>query len=151
MHTLFKRKKRSLFLVLGFILALACQQNSGNLEGSSKKTFIISGSIEIQQGLKKKVDPLSVLFVMARAPGGGMVAVKKMMPPFVFPLEFTLDENDLMISGTEIPKNLIVTARLDKDGNANPTQKGDILGKTPQKEIKRGQSEVKILLDQWVD
>ncbi|HKX12251.1 MAG TPA: hypothetical protein VJP40_03790, partial [bacterium] len=77
---------------------------------------------------------------------GQIVAVKKLLPPFQWPVEFSLDAADIMIAGTELSGKLKVTARLDKDGNANPAQSGDILGKTEKEWVQRGDRGIQLRL-----
>jgi hypothetical protein len=91
------------------------------------KVFL-TGTVDLDPALKTKADPLAVLFIIARSPEGEIAAVKKIFPPLEFPLNFQLTFEDQMIPGRPLPKRLRLKVRLDRDGNANADQSGDIVG-----------------------
>jgi len=111
---------------------------------------LLSGTIELEDSVKAQADPLAVIFVIARNSQGQIVAVKKLFPPFQYPVAFSLGQEDTMIQGTELSGKLQVSARLDKDGNANPAQAGDILGKGDPNGFSAGSQNVKIQLNEVV-
>jgi len=117
---------------------------------SPAPSALLEGSIDLAPELNKDADPLAVIFVIAKSPEGQIVAVKKLLPPFQYPVAFSLGGDDVMIPGTEPKGPLELTARLDKDGNANPAQPGDILGKAEPAEVTVGAKNVKIVLGELV-
>ncbi|HKY64685.1 MAG TPA: hypothetical protein VJR29_14865 [bacterium] len=136
-----------LFLLFVLLSHAACQNSVRRPEGAAPSpAALLSGKIELDEAVKAQADPLAVLFVIARNEQGQIVAVKKLLPPFQWPVDFSLGEADVMIAGTELSGKLKLTARLDKDGNANPAQAGDILGKTENEWVKRGDGGIKIRL-----
>lgn len=111
---------------------------------------LLSGTIEIDDSVKSSADPLSVIFVIARNEQDQIVAVKKLLPPFQWPVTYSLNQGDVMIAGTELSGKLKLSARLDKDGNANPSESGDIVGKTESDWVKPGDRGVTVYLFQVV-
>jgi len=139
-------------LVLGLGVACSHQESSAPTVPSTagEAQPLVAGTLELDEKLKDKADPLAVIFVIARNEQGQIVAVKKLLPPFQYPLAFSLNGEDTMIQGTELSGKLKVTARLDKDGNANPPQPGDILGKTATEWVSAGDRDLKIQLNELV-
>lgn len=138
---------RVFLLTLALFLLAACQGPRQPTEGADVPSApLLSGRVELGDAAKNQADPLAVLFVIARNEQGQIVAVKKLLPPFQWPVEFSLEEADIMIAGTELSGKLKVTARLDRDGNANPAQSGDILGKTEKEWVSRGDGEIHLRL-----
>jgi hypothetical protein len=121
-----------------------------NPPSSEKAEIFLSGTIDLAPELREKADPLAVIFVMARTPEGRLGAVKKLLPPFQYPLAFELTAQDLMIPGMDFHGEILPGARLDADANANPPQPGDILGVSDPKNVSLGTRNVKILLNQVV-
>lgn len=110
-------------------------------EKSQKKS--ISGKISLHPNLQEKVAATDVLFVMAKGESGPPLAVKK-ITALQFPLEYTLDEDDMMLPGMIFPEKVYVSARIDKDGNASPPQPGDMEGQFSQNPVDVGKSEVNL-------
>jgi cytochrome c-type biogenesis protein CcmH len=147
--------RRSLF-IFSLLLLVACQgskkdpapaSGSGTSPAApAENSAWLSGKVELSDDVKGQADPLAVLFVIARNDQGQIAAVKKLLPPFQWPVSFSLAPSDAMIAGTELSGKLKLTARLDKDGNANPAQTGDILGKTEAEWVKTGDREVVLYL-----
>ena len=138
---------RRFILAFALLSLAACQGKHPTPEGTAPQpATLLSGKVELDEAIKAQADPLAVLFVIARNEQGQIVAVKKLLPPFQWPVDFSLDEGDAMIAGTELSGKLKLTARLDKDGNANPAQSGDILGKTEQDWVRRGDREIQLRL-----
>jgi hypothetical protein len=105
---------------------------------------VLSGVIKLDGKLKSKVAPGDVIFLVARkfdasgAPGIPL-AVKKLTVS-KFPLEFELDSRDAMMAGTQLAGKVVVTARVDKDGDAMSKNPGDVTGQSkplepPQKNV----------------
>ncbi len=129
-----------------FLTFTACSKKEEPRQG-----VLFSGTVETAPQVKGKIDPLSVLFIIARSPGGQIQAVKKILPPFEFPLSFAMTAEDQMIPGMKLSQDFKISARLDKDGNANPTGPGDILGTTETPTVRAGSIGIKITLSEIVE
>lgn len=147
------RQALALCLGLAAVLGSGCSKNA-EVPAQSSETqtprLLLGGTLNLADSAKSQADPLAVLFVIARNEKGQIAAVKKMFPPFQYPLAFTLSDADAMIAGTQLSGKLTVTARLDKDGNANPAQPGDILGKGTLDGYAIGTKDVEIVLNEAV-
>jgi hypothetical protein len=92
----------------------------------------ITGAIVIPAAMAK-LKPNGTLYLVARRPSdnpsarGTMIAVKK-MPATKFPLEFTLSAADMPFQNGPFDGDLVLTARIDQDGDPMSHQKGDMLG-----------------------
>ena len=89
----------------------------------------IRGTLELAAGLEGSVPRGGVLFLIARRPGGGgpPVAVKRVQSP-TFPMDFELGPDDRMIQAIPFAGPLLLTARVDGDGNATSREPGDLSG-----------------------
>jgi len=133
-----------------FVSSCKSTENTQAPDLPETPAILLQGRIDLAPEVKEKADPLSVLFIIARDPAGPIAAVQKRLPPFNFPITFTLTEKDIMLRGREVPRQLKLTVRLDKDGNANPTGPGDILGHPNKNPIPRGTKGIEVLLNQEV-
>ena len=136
-------------LIFSLFLSACAKDPRGEGTGPAAK-ILVTTSVRLDDKVKDKADPLAVLFVIARNEQGQIVAVKKLFPPFQYPLSVALTAEDSMIAGTELSGKLKLTARLDKDGNANPAQAGDILGRSNPEWVQVGDKAVKIVLNEAV-
>jgi len=96
---------------------------------------VLSGVIKLDDKVKSKVAAGDVIFVVARkyeagstAPGTPL-AVQKLSAD-KFPMKFSLDSRDAMLVGTTLAGKVVVTARVDKDGDAMTKNPGDVTGQT---------------------
>jgi hypothetical protein len=93
---------------------------------------IIAGVLKLDAKVKDKVKDGDTIFLVARradpsgAPGQ-IMAVKKMVAG-TFPMKFQLDSRDAMMAGTKMEGPLVVSARVDKDGDAMTKNPGDVTG-----------------------
>ena len=106
---------------------------------------LVAGVIKVDAKLKSKVAAGDVIFVVARkyeegstAPGTPL-AVKKLTVD-KFPIAFSLDSRDAMLVGTKLAGKVVVTVRVDKDGDAITKNPGDVTGQSkplepPQKNV----------------
>ncbi len=93
---------------------------------------VVSGELRLDPRLQSHVAAGDVIFLVARGVSTGtapaqIVAVKKMSASR-FPIAFSLDQNDAMMMGTELSGTVVVSARVDKDGNATTKAPGDVTG-----------------------
>lgn len=90
----------------------------------------IRGTVRLAPGLEERARG-GVLFVIARSPEGGPpLAVKRIASPS-FPLEFELGPDDRMVEARPFAGPLLVSARLDADGNATTRAPDDPQGVAP--------------------
>ena len=110
----------------------------------------ISGKITIDPKLKANIDPNATLFIIARPAGGAggpPLAVKKIDKP-VFPLAYSLSQENVMMQGTPFTGKINLTVRLDKDGNPATRGPGDLTGEYKKNPVDVGAKSVEIVLDQ---
>jgi hypothetical protein len=93
---------------------------------------ILAGSIQLSPKLKDKVGPEDVLYLSIRQLQQGMpgqiLAVDRFMAKDL-PVHFNVDGHNAMVPGTQFVGKVIVSARIDKDGDAMTKNPGDIEGK----------------------
>lgn len=102
---------------------------AGPAAGGGATEKKISGVIKIQKGLS--LPSSGRLFISARnlQAGGPPVAVKRLPLPAQFPFSFELTEKDQMMADSEaFAGTLMVTARVDQDGDPLSRQPGDLSG-----------------------
>jgi len=105
----------------------------------------ISGTVRLAPDQAALAAPSAVLFVIARPEAGGPpLAVKRVASPS-FPLEFEIGPDDRMIQQMPFVGPLVLTARLDGDGNASTRLPGDLQGKAVES-ASPGDREVEIVL-----
>lgn len=110
----------------------------------------ITGEIVLAPALAKK-KPSGTLFLVARRPSdnpsarGTLIAVKK-LPATKFPLSFSLSGADMPFQQGAFEGELVLTARIDQDGDPLSRQKGDVFGALPKVQV--GATNVKVALDQ---
>ncbi len=111
---------------------------------------VLEGVIKLDGKVKGKVAPGDVIFLVARkyeegatAPGTPL-AVRKLTAD-KFPLKFSLDGRDAMFAGTKLAGKVIVTARVDKDGDAMTKNPGDVTGQS--KPVEPPKKDVVVSLD----
>jgi hypothetical protein len=103
--------------------------------GDFDPSTVISGVIKIDAKVKDKVKPGDTIFLVARryeegstAPGTPL-AVRKLTVG-TWPLPFSVDSRDAMLVGTKLAGKVIVTVRVDKDGDAITKNPGDVTGQS---------------------
>lgn len=88
----------------------------------------LTGLVKLSPALKDPWPKGAHVFVIARRESGGPpYAVRRyddVKPPFAF----ALGPDNLMIAGMPAPKRLVVTVRVDQDGDALTRQLGDLEG-----------------------
>jgi cytochrome c-type biogenesis protein CcmH len=110
----------------------------------------ISGKITLDPKLQANVDSNAALFIIARPAGGAAgppLAVRKIEKP-VFPLSYSIGQENVMMQGTLFAGKINISVRLDKDGNAMTREAGNVLGDYRQNPVDVGSQSVDIVLDQ---
>jgi hypothetical protein len=102
----------------------------GNVEFDPKS--VVSGVLRLDDKVKAKVKEGDAVFLVARQadPGGGpgpILAVKKLIAG-KWPAPFQLDNRDAMMTGTKLGGKVVVSVRVDKDGDAITKNPGDVTG-----------------------
>ena len=95
----------------------------------SGDAYNIEGTVNVSEVLKKKIPVNGTLFIFARSEGvkrGPPLAVKR-VAELKLPYEFTLGPQDVMMQGTAFEGPMVLTARIDVDGDARAGP-GDIEG-----------------------
>src|SRR5215831_7694623 len=103
---------------------------------------VLSGIIKLAPKVKDKVAPGDVLFLSVRKDDSGLpgpiLAVNRMEAK-EFPIPFSIDASKAMVAGTQFAGKVIITARVDKDGDAMTKNPGDVQGtaiaEIPQKHV----------------
>ena len=91
----------------------------------------ITGTLAVAPTAQAKAVPGATLFLFARAPGvdrGPPLWVKK-LPVTSFPMEFRIGPGNAMMGGAT-PAEVVISARIDADGNAMTRSENDVEGKS---------------------
>ena len=107
----------------------------------------IRGTLELARELEDSVPRGGVLFLVARSPAGGPPVAVKRIPSPAFPMPFEIGPNDRMIQAIPFQGPLLLTARVDADGNATSREPGDLSGAAAAP-VETGASGVTIRIDQ---
>ncbi len=130
-------------------------QANGGQNATSKKqqptpaSARIEGTISIDPKLKGKVDTQAVLFIIARSSnsqGGPPLAVKRIEHP-VFPLNYTLSHENVMVSGAPFAGKVFISALLDKDGNVMTKEPGNLTGDCKKNPVEIGSLRADVVMD----
>lgn len=107
------------------------------------------GTISVDAKLTSKLDARAVLFIIVHPAGttaGPPLAVKRIEHP-LFPLSYSLGQENVMMPGLSFSGKVSVSARLDKDGNPMTKQPGDMTGEYKKNPVEAGSRNVDIVLD----
>lgn len=95
----------------------------------------LEGTITVAGAHAGKVPPGGTIFLYVKAVdpatgnGVGMpMAADKLTASAAWPLTFRLDESKMMIAGTQLAGDVVITARYDQDQEARTKDPGDISG-----------------------
>jgi cytochrome c-type biogenesis protein CcmH len=106
----------------------------------------IEGTLELTPDLVGRVPPGAVLYLVAKtAQGGPPVAVVRVANPS-FPMRFSIGPDDRMNQSVPFADQVLISVRVDADGNAMTRNPGDLEGEsgTPNAPGDRG---VTLLID----
>lgn len=113
----------------------------------------IKGTIVIDPKLKASVKPGTPVFLVAKTldasgqPMSPPLAVERLEWTAKDSIDFSLDESNAMIAGTELKGEVLVMAHYDTDGEARSKTTGDVTGQT---KITIPADGVKVVLDTLV-
>lgn len=105
----------------------------------------IQGTVRVSEGLKNKMPENATLFLFVRnldVKRGPPLAVQR-IPEIKMPFKFSLGPQDIMIPGTPFDGPMVLTGRIDADGDAR-VGAGDIEGFI---KVKPGDKNVELLLN----
>jgi hypothetical protein len=111
----------------------------------------ITGSIVLAQAVAKSKPKGGTLYLVARrisdnpTARGTLIAVRK-LPTTKFPLPFSLTAADMPFQNGPFDGELVLSARIDQDGDPLSHEKGDVYGSLPRVSV--GARDVKLVLDQ---
>ena len=111
----------------------------------------ITGSIVLSPAIAKAKPKGGTLYLVARrisdnpTARGTLIAVRK-LPVTKFPLPFSLTAADMPFQNGPFDGELVLTARIDQDGDPMTHEKGDVFGTLPKVPV--GAHGVKLALDQ---
>ena len=111
----------------------------------------ITGSIVLAPAVAKARPKGGTLYLVARrisdnpTARGTLIAVRK-LPATKFPLPFSLTAADMPFQNGPFDGDLVLTARIDQDGDPLSHEKGDVYGSLPKVPV--GSHDVKLTLDQ---
>jgi hypothetical protein len=129
--------------------ALPPSRAEASANASSASGGAITGRIVLPPALAASRPPDGVLFVIARAQGargGPPLAVLRIANP-VFPLDFSIGPENVMIPSMRFEGAISLSARLDADGNAMTRDAGDLSSPT-QESLSPGMTGVELSLSQ---
>lgn len=88
----------------------------------------IQGTIELAPEFANRVPPNAVLFLMVRRADDGPLVAAQRIDALRFPLAFSIGPEDRMMAAIPFAGPLLISARIDADGNATTRGAGDLLG-----------------------
>jgi cytochrome c-type biogenesis protein CcmH len=101
------------------------------------------GTLVVADAVKSEVKPGDVIFLVARQDDGsdkGTILGVKRFTASGAPIPFVLDGHDAMFPGVQFAGKVLLTARVDKDGDAITKNPGDVVGavhvEVPAKDIR---------------
>lgn len=111
---------------------------------------VLAGVIKLDGKVKAKVATGDTIFVVARkyeegATGPGTPLAVQKLTAGAWPLKFSLDSRDAMLAGTSLAGKVVVTVRVDKDGDAITKNPGDVTGQS--KPVEPPKKDVVVALD----
>lgn len=117
-------------------------------QAPGQKGELVTGTITVAEELQDKLPANAVLFIIARVEGerGKPPLAVQRFESFEFPYQYSIGQADVMMPGAVFQGAMVITVRLDSDGNA-AASKGDVEG---TKAAKPGDENTDILMDRLV-
>lgn len=124
------------------------------------KTKSVEGKVSITSNLANKIGPSDVLYILAypvtnnntdpkakpeSQPSQNPLAVHK-IAPVILPTKYSLSQEDIIFPEKKFEGNLNVMARLQKNPESTPAQRGEYEGWAKKNPVKPGDKNVDILL-----
>jgi hypothetical protein len=131
--------------------AAAAPEPSAEAPAADNPGASITGSIVLSPAIAKAKPKGGTLYLVARrisdnpTARGTLIAVRK-LPATKFPLPFSLTAADMPFQNGPFDGDLVLTARIDQDGDPLTHEKGDVYGTLPKVPV--GSHGVKLALDQ---
>ncbi len=94
----------------------------------------IRGGLAVSDKVKAKVQAGQTIFLVVRQHtpiGVGPVLAAKRLTVGAWPQPFEITDSDVMISGMQLQGRVVVSARVDQDGDAMTKSVGDVEGASP--------------------
>jgi cytochrome c-type biogenesis protein CcmH len=104
----------------------------------------LRGTVRLSPSLKDPWPQGSPVFVIARGEGGGPPFAARRYDGVKAPFRYSLGPADAMIAGSALPAKLVVSVRVDQDGDALTRQLGDLEGGPSSPVGPRGSADVTV-------
>lgn len=124
-------------------------QSSTRSRYESGEEQYLQGTVSLGLSPDGGVKPSDVLYIIARSLDGRPAAVSAPYRDPRFPLIYRLSRENSMMGSISSDQDVVVIARLDRDGNAFSSP-GDIEGESKRKPVRLGDRDVDIVLDRVV-
>ena len=113
---------------------------------SCSRAFHVSGTITLAAPLQSRARMTNgVLFVIAKNRGGVPLAVKRIVNP-QFPVDFSLEPDDLVVPGARLSDALTLEVEMNTHGNVGKPVRGDLEGASPDL-VYSGDRDVHVVID----
>ncbi len=99
-------------------------------EEERKPQMRITGIVDIQPELRKRLKPTDTLFLIVTLVGDTVPLAVKRVQPVELPLIYTVGPEDQMIVDKPFEGLVTVKARVDRDGQANSPKPDDMTGQS---------------------
>jgi hypothetical protein len=90
----------------------------------------IRGTVRLGPGIAAPGE--GALFVIARSQGGGAPLAVKRLPLGPFPVSFEIGQQDVMMQDTAFRGPILLSAKIDRDGNPMTSSPADLTAQTSQ-------------------
>lgn len=136
-------------LIAGFGIGAGWGWINGQGNEASPPLFRISGFVDIHPALRAQLKPTDILFVIATQPGQSRPTAVLRVSPVSLPYMYTLGPRDRVMSQEPLlpGSRFMVSARIDRDGQAGAPQPGDLVGKSAQESVASPARDMNVLID----
>lgn len=147
------RARFSFKLLLALVAGFGIGAGLGWINGQgdqrvSAPPFRISGMVDIRPELRARLKPTDVLFIIAAEPGHSRPYAVTRVAPVSLPYAYTLGpENRMMATAAASGNRFVVSARIDRDGQANALQPGDLVSQSAAGPVPSPADSVNVLID----
>ncbi|GEM_PF-3197225 len=136
-------------LIAGFGIGAGWGWINGQGNEASPPPFRIAGFVDIDPLLRPRLKSSDVLFVIAAEPGRPRPVAALRVFPVSLPYMYTLGPRDRVMGQEPLRpgSRFIVSARIDRDGQAGAPQPGDLIGEYAQEPVASPARDVNVLID----